>query len=250
MIDALIVSHRTADETLALLVSVPRDRFAARVLENGSGPNEVARLRAGGVEPLVSEINLGFAAGANRLAAGASGEWLLFMNPDLVAGEGLFEAVAARLPADPAVAVVGGVRAGAGPRTHGNFPGLLDRFGASGETVAAAGPFEVDWVSGCFMLVRRRAFEELRGFDEGYFMQLEDVDFCWRARAAGRRVLVDPRLAFAHRGHLSYARGGRSLARDYRAGKVRFLERSGRPLAAAALRAAHALLGLNPARAP
>ena len=244
MIELLIVNHHTAAETAGLLARLPAG-FAPRVLENGSGPNDVAALAQAGCVVEVSEVNLGFAAGANRLAAGATAPWLLFVNPDLEPDPELFARVLARLPTDPLVAVVGGVRAGEGPRTWGRFPGLLDRFRAV--EAAPEAPRAVDWVSGCFMLVRRAAFSELGGFDEGYFMQLEDVDLCWRARRRGWQVRVDPAFTFAHRGHLSYLRSRRKLAADVRAGKVRFLSRSGRPFAAAALRAVHAVLRLNPA---
>jgi GT2 family glycosyltransferase len=47
---------------------------------------------------------------------------------------------------------------------------------------------EVDWVSGCFMAVRSQTFEEIGGFDDKYFMYVEDVDLCWRARQAGWTV--------------------------------------------------------------
>lgn len=238
MIDVLIVNHHTAAETLALVRSLPAG-WRARVLENGSGPNDVAALAE--CAPAVSATNLGFGGGVNLLAAGATTEWLLLVNPDVEPAPGLFERVRERLPGDPRVAIVGGVRSGEGPRSWGRFPGLLDRFRAP-EPVPVA-PAPVDWVSGCFMLVRRSVFNALNGFDPGYFMQLEDVDLCWRARRAGHEVIVDPALTFSHRGHLSYARSGRSLARDYRAAKARFFERSGRPFAALMVRA------LNPERA-
>jgi len=235
MIDLLIVNHRTAAECVALLATVP-EGFRALVLENGSGSNDREALAGAPCELDVSEENLGFARGVNRLARRARAEWLLLLNPDVVPAPGVLAGLAARLPPAP-IAILGGERTGPGPRAHGRFPGLLDRFRRVDAT--AAGP--VDWVSGCFMLLRRAVFEELGGFDEGYFMQLEDVDLCWRARRRGHLAAVDPALTFAHRGHLSYARAERSLARDYRAGKARFLERTGRPVAAAVLRAAHSL---------
>jgi N-acetylglucosaminyl-diphospho-decaprenol L-rhamnosyltransferase len=44
---------------------------------------------------------------------------------------------------------------------------------------------EVDQVTGAFYLVRRKVFEELRGFDERFFMYFEDLDFAYRAKQAG-----------------------------------------------------------------
>ncbi len=46
----------------------------------------------------------------------------------------------------------------------------------------------VDWVSGGFMLVRRSVFEQLQGFDEHFFMYIEDMEFCYRAKKRGYRV--------------------------------------------------------------
>ncbi len=51
---------------------------------------------------------------------------------------------------------------------------------------------EVPWVSGAFMAIRREAFDEIGGFDEGYFMYVEDVDLCWRMWRAGRSVVYLP----------------------------------------------------------
>lgn len=57
----------------------------------------------------------------------------------------------------------------------------------------------VDWVSGCCLAVRRDVFEQLNGFDPGYFLFLEDVDLAHRARAAGHRVVFDPSVRVVHR---------------------------------------------------
>lgn len=51
---------------------------------------------------------------------------------------------------------------------------------------------EVDWVSGAFIAFRRRALEDIGGFDEGYFMYVEDVDVCWRMWQAGWAVRYVP----------------------------------------------------------
>jgi GT2 family glycosyltransferase/SAM-dependent methyltransferase len=54
------------------------------------------------------------------------------------------------------------------------------------------------WASGACMLIPRRIYEAIGGFDENFFMYMEDVDFSWRARTAGFTVRVAPRALFAH----------------------------------------------------
>lgn len=53
-------------------------------------------------------------------------------------------------------------------------------------------PLSVPWVAGMFMLVRGTDFTALGGFDEGYFLYYEDVDFCVRLWRIGRRVRLSP----------------------------------------------------------
>jgi N-acetylglucosaminyl-diphospho-decaprenol L-rhamnosyltransferase len=56
----------------------------------------------------------------------------------------------------------------------------------------------VDWVSGAAIWLRRDALDEVRGWDEGYFMYVEDVDLCWRLRGAGWRVAYEPSAEVVH----------------------------------------------------
>ena len=65
---------------------------------------------------------------------------------------------------------------------------------------------EVAAVPGCAMLVRRRAWEELGGFDEHFFLTWEDTELCWRARLGGWRVLEDLQSHVWHLGRGSWRR--------------------------------------------
>ena len=53
--------------------------------------------------------------------------------------------------------------------------------------------------------MRREDFSAVGGFDEGYFLHVEDVDLCWRVRKAGGEVLFHPRAEVIHLGHTSLA---------------------------------------------
>ena len=65
---------------------------------------------------------------------------------------------------------------------------------------------DVDWVSGACLAVRRSAFTSVGGFDEGYFMYVEDLDLCWRLKRAGWRVRYVPTAEVVHTGGVSAAR--------------------------------------------
>ena len=54
------------------------------------------------------------------------------------------------------------------------------------------------WVSGAFFAARREAWDAVGGFDEGYFMFMEDVDLCWRLRRAGWGVAYEPAGVVTH----------------------------------------------------
>ena len=58
-------------------------------------------------------------------------------------------------------------------------------------------------ISGACFAMRRRDFDALGGFDEGYFLHVEDIDLCWRARRAGGQVLFQPKAQVVHLGHTS-----------------------------------------------
>ncbi len=64
--------------------------------------------------------------------------------------------------------------------------------------VAKETPIEVDWVAGMFIAFRRTTFVDLHGFDERYYMYMEDVDICRRLQRSGLSVLLDPRANVVH----------------------------------------------------
>lgn len=91
---------------------------------------------------------------------------------------------------------IGGV---AGHAHHGMARGQA---GYQGRARAAQ---ELSAVTAACMLVRRRAFEEVGGFDEGFPVAFNDVDFCLRLRQAGWRIVFNPRAELTH--HESVSRG-------------------------------------------
>jgi N-acetylglucosaminyl-diphospho-decaprenol L-rhamnosyltransferase len=69
---------------------------------------------------------------------------------------------------------------------------------------------DVDWVSGCAVWLRRDALDAVGGWDERYFMYVEDVDLCARLRGAGYRVRYEPA------GNVQHVQGASTARRPYR----------------------------------
>lgn len=57
---------------------------------------------------------------------------------------------------------------------------------------------ETSWASGACLLISKQIYETIGGFDPGFFMYLEDVDFSWRARAEGFKIKFVPDSLFGH----------------------------------------------------
>ena len=60
------------------------------------------------------------------------------------------------------------------------------------------GSFFPDWVGGMFMLFDSNAYKQLNGFDEGYFLYVEDVDICRRVWSSGRHILINQNVSVIH----------------------------------------------------
>jgi len=202
------------------------------VVDNASsdGSAEATRAAEPGVTVLRTGANLGFGTAANRGVEATDSDYVLIMNPDTVVEPGTVKALSEALDRDPGLAVVG-------PRMENvdgtlypsvrRFPDVTVAFGhAFLGLVWSGNPYTrsyrmldwdhdrpaagVDWVSGACLIVRRRAFDLVAGFDEAYFMYVEDVDLCWRLGKAGWRVGYEPS------GRVVHALGGSSRMVPYR----------------------------------
>jgi hypothetical protein len=194
-----------------LYMHAPRDvlRFSAgmaaasaRALEEGaiasvelaigdSSPEPVATgiadLLCEGPNPFIKATythfgaNLGSAGGQNRLFADSSADMVLVVNPDTYASPDLVTELVAGL-SDPSVGIVEARQLPLEhPKAHDPETG------------------DVSWASGSCFLVRAAVIEATGGFDADlFFLDGDDVDFSWRAKLAGWRVVHRPSARFFH----------------------------------------------------
>ena len=216
-------------------------------MDNGSTDGSTALVPGpGGSGRLIrSPRNLGYGAGANLGARSSASELLFICNPDLVVEPGAVERLAEALDAHFDAAVAGPMLLESDGSVYPSgrtFPDLGDALGHGfvglfwkdnpwtrryrllGDEQHRAR--RADWVSGAGFLVRRDAFESVGGFDESYFMYVEDVDLCWRLHRAGWGVLYEPSARVVHeQGHSTSRDPYRMLLAHHRS-ILRFANRS------------------------
>lgn len=172
--------------------------------------------RKGGFAGRTIEIgkNIGFGKAHNTGFRESRGEHILFLNPDTKALPGALEKLLGAFAKDEKIGIAGPLLVdssgeiqadcfGAGRTPFSTIGGKI--FSPKKYFPEAGGEsFEVDWVSGGAMMVRRDIFEKAGGFDGNFFMYFEDVDFCLRAKKAGCAVVIVPAARIFHESGKSF----------------------------------------------
>ncbi len=198
------------------------------VVDNASADDTAAMVQAEfpQVHLIVNAHNAGFAAANNQAIAQARGRFLFLLNPDAYLRPGALAGLARFLTARPEAAVVGPnvLNAdGTWQAASFRFPTLWDLF-CEAVFLSVLFPHsrlfarkeiggfnrdcvrEVDWVQGCALVIRREVWDAVGPFDEGYWMYVEELDWCRRAKGLGYRVFFTPEAEVVHYGKRAVAR--------------------------------------------
>lgn len=212
-ISALVVTYRTGPRLHECLYALKGDPDITEIIlvDNGNPPVEEAWIErfvaACPKARLIREgDNPGFGTAMNRAAAKASGALLLACNPDCVIKRGAMGPMVEALQGAPRPAIVGGRIFGLdGREERGARRNTLTLWNAIGlgkwtldDTPEPDGAIRVGAVTGAFFMIHRADYEALGGFDEAYFLHVEDIDFCRRAIEAGGSVTYQPKAGALH----------------------------------------------------
>jgi N-acetylglucosaminyl-diphospho-decaprenol L-rhamnosyltransferase len=220
-LDVVIVAYRSRELLRGCLESLqahpPSCPMKVIVVDNASGDGTVEMVKADhpGVDLIASPTNLGFAAATNLGARRGTAPYLLALNPDTAVTPGALDTMLGVLESHSEAGI-------AGPRLirpDGSFDHAAKRFfptplsalghftgvgrrASSGRLAAYRAPEvdagRVDAVNGAFMLIRRSAFDRVGGFDEGYWMYMEDLDLSYRLAQAGWLSWYEPSATVLH----------------------------------------------------
>ncbi|MGH2785976.1 MAG: glycosyltransferase family 2 protein [Actinomycetota bacterium] len=262
-VDVGVVTWNTKDITIAALRRLLETdqgcdlRLLVRDNASTDGSAEAIARAVPEAELEAGEENLGFAAGMNRLIARSVSPWFFALNPDAWPEPHAIGRLIAAAKAHPeAAAVAPRLQRPNGELEHSTlpFPSLrvaaATAFGAGrvsaerGERMMLVGHWmhdkarDVDWAVGAALMIPRTALEDVGPFTERFFMYVEDLEWCWRARQRGWTIRFEPSAVVVHVGNAAgVQRYGDRRTRAYMANTYRFYRSEHGVAAEAAYRA-------------
>jgi GT2 family glycosyltransferase len=242
MIDVVVVNYNTREDLRACLRSFcGTDIGETVVVDNASsdGSTEAVRAEFPSVHVIANPTNVGYGAAANQGIERTSSARVLLLNSDTRLVGGSLSAMNSYMEDHPRAGVVGPrLLNDDGSLQQSCFPfprpfdlyvrewienWILDRApplrARSLRRWDHAAPRIVPYVLGAALAIERRAFEQVGGFHQSFFMYFEEVDFCYRLSQAGWQVHFCPSLTLTHL-------GGRSTSQRWTEMQTRWYESS------------------------
>lgn len=223
----VIVSYNTKDllaECIDSIKKTTKTQHEVIIVDNASDDgtaNEIDKQKAKitNLKLIQNKTNEGFSKANNRGVEKALGEYILFLNPDMVMRKGSIDGMVEYMQKNPEVgASTCFVELPSGQlddaahrgfptpgRALAHFTGMAKLFPRS-EIFAGYSlgykdlttTHEIDALAGAFMLVPRKAGEEVGWWDEDYFWYGEDLDFCYKLKERGWKVMFVPTFKVLH----------------------------------------------------
>lgn len=248
VLSVAIVNWNTRDLLLDALASIytapPAFAFEVIVVDNASADASAASVatRYPQVELIANADNKGYAEGNNQAIERAQGAYVLLLNPDVLLPPGGLERAVAFMEQHPDAGALGVRQVHPDGKLQPSVRGfptplsivwellLVSRllpqshfFGAYRMTwFDYAHIAEVDQPMGTFLLIRRKAIEEVGLLDLAFPIFFNEVDWCLRCKRAGWKIFFTPEVEIVHYGGASTIQVGAAMAWESRRGLLRF----------------------------
>ncbi len=178
------------------------------LVDNSSTDDSLERVAAAFPQTIIirNRCNNGFARANNQAIARASGEFILLLNSDAVIAADVLERFEADFRRDPRIgAITGQLQDAAGglQRSCGALPTALNELGLGflkkkPVPIERDGLVETETLVGACMAVRDAAIQEAGSLDNDFFFYGEDIEWSYRLRRHGWKVVVDPAARITH----------------------------------------------------
>lgn len=234
-LSVIIVSFNTNEQLRECLRhvfdSAARFSFEVFVVDNDSsdGSAEMVEQEFPRAKLIKNSQNVGYAKANNMALRQAQGRYVLLLNSDVEVAPDSFDKMISFMDNDKSVGIAGckvvksdGTLDKASRRSFPNFQNSLRYFLGLPSDYNLDLPddqiAEVDSVMGAFLMIRRETVEKIGLLDEAFFMYGEDLDWCYRAKAAGFKVKYAPVTTVVHhKGSSSRKLPGKALYEFHRA---------------------------------
>jgi GT2 family glycosyltransferase len=205
------------EQFLPSVITHSRNSAEIIVADNASSDDSVAFLRENYPEIRIIQNNAngGFARGYNEALAEVDADYYVLLNSDIEVTSGWIDPVIDLMEKDPAIAACQ-------PKLISYYEReMFEYAGAAGGFIDKLGyPFcrgrlfqsiendtgqyddikEIFWATGACMFVRADVFRKLGGLDERFFAHMEEIDFCWRVKNEGFKIMYCPQSKVYHVG--------------------------------------------------
>ena len=250
----IIVSYNSKDFLISCIDSIKRYagsiKYELIIVDNASSDGSVDEVKKRYKEVILikNNENLGFGKANNIGIKIAKGEYILLLNSDTFFKKDILAKMVNWMRINPEIGISSCLLRNIDGSIQGNggyFPTLFKVFAwmffiedipLIGSLIKPFHPMhanipffkgdeffkkvrEFDWVSGAFFLIRNKVIKEVGYFDQDYFMYTEEVDYCFRAKKTGWRIVYNPDWYIVHRGGGSSA-GGFSIISEFQGIKI------------------------------
>ncbi|MBZ0203348.1 MAG: glycosyltransferase family 2 protein [Ignavibacteria bacterium] len=224
-ISIIIVNYNVVNDVIICInsaINTLKDLdYEIFVVDNNSPDRSVEKVQQqfNRVTLIQLKENKGFGYANNKAAAIARGEYLLFTNPDIIFQDNTINELHSFISNNGSVGCAGPLIIrpdGSIQYYYTFFPSTYSRlmqefgfyetakqmkkrkFDFLNSNIEKQQPFKVNWVLGACMIIPRRLFTELTGFDDNFFLYEEEVDLLYRMKEYGRDTYFVPTAKVVH----------------------------------------------------
>ena len=214
----IIVTYHTGTAVFnAVNSSLLQNAFEVIIIDNGNDDETRCRLQQMSIDTpnltyIINNENIGFGAACNKGAKASKGDILVFLNPDAELEENALIEMSKVAPNQ----IMGGlIKNHDGSEQRGArrnelslknaifaFMGIKDEFNLD-KTPMPNEITNVANISGAFFAIHKVDFKNIKGFDDKFFLHVEDIDICTRFKKAGGEVIFNPNAQAFHIGGTS-----------------------------------------------
>ncbi len=244
----VFVNWNTRDYLLGAIRSIrehpPDCDYEIIVVDNASADGSAAAVGAGfpDVSLIANDENAGYARGNNQGIEAASGSLVLLLNPDVIIREGALSRAVAIMEGQPDIGALGARLVHPDGRVQHSVRGFPTPFAVACEALGLSRLFpnsrllasyrmpwfdyghrsDVDQPMGTFLMLRREALQQVGLLDERFTVFFNEVDWCYRAKRAGWRIVYAPDVEVVHYGGASTRQVAAAMAWESRRGLLAF----------------------------